>query len=200
MTRGKTGNVPASDPKRSSRNREKLLATALHLFTLQGFDATPTAQISKEAKVSTGTLFYYFPDKNSLIDQLYLSIKKEIAEATRSTDNEAQPTEQRLEQFMRGYIRWGVAHPEKVRFLDQFCTSPGIGAAVKHEAYSEFAWMLELSEAAVREGILRDLPFAFHAVMISRVLNGILMLIESGTAGLSQDKIIENGLEMLWKR
>ena len=123
-----------------------------------------------------------------------------MAEATRSTDNEAQSTEQRLEQFMRGYIRWGVAHPEKVRFLDQFYISPGIGAAVKHEAYSEFAWMFELSEAAVREGILRDLPFAFHAVMISRVLNGILMLIESGTAGLSQDEIIENGLEMLRKR
>ena len=50
MTRLKTGNVSASDPTRSSRNREKILATALHLFTLQGVDATPTAQIRQRGK------------------------------------------------------------------------------------------------------------------------------------------------------
>jgi hypothetical protein len=37
-------------------------------------------------------------------------------------------------------------------------------------------------------------------VMLSRVLNGILALIESGSSEMSQDEIIENGLSMLWKR
>jgi AcrR family transcriptional regulator len=199
MNRESSGRTPASDPGRSSGNREKILATALRLFTLQGVDATPTAQISREAKVSTGTLFHYFLDKNSLIDQVYLSIKKELAEVVRSNDDPTQPTKERIEQCLRGYIIWGVANPEKVRFLDQFYNSPSLGDEVKDQVNDEFAWMFELSDAAVREGILRDLPPEFHAVMISRVINGILTLTASNSTGMSGDEIIENGLAMLWK-
>lgn len=199
MNHGSFDRGSVSDPGRSSGNREKILATALQLFTLQGVDATPTAQISREAKVSTGTLFHYFPDKNSLIDQVYLSIKKELAEVVRSNDDPTQPTKERIEQCLRGYITWGMANPEKVRFLDQFYNSPSLGDEVKDQVNGEFAWMFELSNAAVREGILRDLPPEFHAVMISRVINGILTLTASNSAGMSGDEIIENGLAMLWK-
>lgn len=200
MNRKIPGKTPASDPGRSSGNREKILATALRLFTLQGVDATPTAQISREAKVSTGTLFHYFPDKNSLIDQVYLSIKKELAEVIRSNDSATHTTKERIEQCLRRYISWGMANPEKVRFLDQFYNSPSLGDEVKHQVQDEFAWMLELSDAAVREGILQDLPLEFHAVMISRIINGILTLTESPNTGMSQEGIIGNGLAMLWRR
>jgi AcrR family transcriptional regulator len=184
----------------SSGNREKILVTALRLFTTQGVDGTPTAQISKEVSVSTGTLFHYFPDKNYLVDQLYLSIKKELAEVIRRNDDNTLPTKQRLEQCLRGYIAWGVANQEKARFLDQVYNFPGTREEVKQQAFDDFTWMIELSNSAVREGILQDLPLEFYAVMLSRILNGILTLIESGSTGLSQDEIIENGLMMLWKQ
>ena len=183
----------------SSGNREKILVTALRLFTTQGVDGTPTAQISKEAMVSTGTLFHYFPDKNYLVDQLYLSIKKELAEVIHSNDDSKLPTKQRLEQCLRGYIAWGVADPEKARFLDQVYNYPGVREEVKQQAYDDFTWMMELSNSAVREGILQDLPPRFYAVMLYRILNGILTLIESGSSAMSQEEIIENGLAMLWK-
>jgi AcrR family transcriptional regulator len=199
MSRQKTGKAPNDDTRTSSGNREKILAAALRLFTVQGVDATPTAQISKDAKVSTGTLFHYFPDKTSLIDQLYLSIKKDLAEAIRSNDNETLPTKQRFERCLRGYIAWGVANPEKVRFLDQFYNSPSICDDVKRQAYSDFIWMIELGNAAIRDGVLQDLPREYHVVMVSRIVNGILTLIESGRSGMSPDDIIENGFAMLWK-
>ena len=70
MMRGKT-----------SENREKILATALSLFTERGFFGTPTSLISKEAGVATGTLFFYFQTKEELIDTLYRRIKSEAAQA-----------------------------------------------------------------------------------------------------------------------
>lgn len=191
---------PAIDQVRSSRNREQILSAALRLFTTRGFHATPTSQISKEARISTGTLFHYFPDKNTLINKLYLSIQKEVAEAIRKQDDGALPTKQRLEQCLRGYISWGTANPEKVRFMDQFYNSPSIGDEVKDEAYHEYRWLFEVSDAAVREGILRDLPPGFYTVMILRILNGIIALIASGDTGLSPDEIIGHGLGMIWNR
>lgn len=194
------GNSPGAVPDHAPGNREKILATALHLFTRFGVDATPTSRISREAGVSTGTLFHYFPDKHSLIAQLYVSIKKDMAEAIRVSYNETLPMKQRLEQCLRRYIEWGVANPEKVQFLDQFDNYPGIRDVVMRQAYDDFAWLISLFDAAVREEVLPDLPRKFQMVMLSRVVNGILVLIESGTSGMTQDEIIENGLDMLWKK
>ena len=64
--------APVPVPENIPGNREKILDTALRLFTLYGVDATPTSRISKEAGVSTGTLFHYFPDKDKLVGALYL--------------------------------------------------------------------------------------------------------------------------------
>ena len=199
-TRKTVGGTAASALESVHKNREKILDTALRLFTLYGVDATPTARISKEAGVSTGTLFHYFPDKDRLVDKLYLSIKKEMAGAVRRNDDPSLPTRERIGQGMRGYIAWGVENPLKVRFLDQCYNYPGIGEDVQKQAYDEFSWMTGLITSAVSEGLLPDLPAEFHAMMVYRIISGILALIESGTTGMSADEIIENGLAMFWKR
>lgn len=194
------GRAPAAAPEPASGNREKILTTALRLFTQYGVDATPTARISKEAGVSTGTLFHYFPDKDKLVGALYLSIKKEMAGAIRNNADPTLPTKQRIEKAIHGFILWGVANPLKVRFIDQCYNYPGIGEDVRQEIYEEFSWMEGLMQVAISEGLLPDLPFEFHGTMLYQIMSGILSLIESGESGMSNNEIIDNGLAMLWKR
>jgi len=203
-SRRKAGSPPRQAPARRGRarapgKRERILGAALRLFTTRGFHQTPTARISREAGVSTGTLFHYFPDKNTLIDELYLSIQREVAGAVRKRDDPALPVRDRLGRCFRGYLTWGVSNPGKVRFLSLFYNSPRIGEEVKKEAHREFHWLEELSLAAVREGVIRDLPREFYAVMIPQVLQGILLLISSGETGLSEEEIVESGLGMILK-
>ena len=57
--------------------RELLLEAATKLFVERGLHATPTSAITKEAGVSAGILFHYFKTKDDLIDELYVSLKKE---------------------------------------------------------------------------------------------------------------------------
>jgi len=191
---------PAPAPENVPGNREKILDTALRLFTQYGVDATPTSRISREAGVSTGTLFHYFPDKDKLVGALYLSIKKEMAGAARHGDDSALPTKERILQGLRAFIAWGIANPLKIRFLDQCYNYPGIGEDVREQIYNELSWMAGLMTSAIREGLLPDLPFEFHGTMVYQITSGILSLIESGESGMSNDEIIENGLAMLWKR
>jgi AcrR family transcriptional regulator len=197
----KTALRPAAPgPGNAPGNREKILATALRLFTQYGVDATPTSRISREAGVSTGTLFHYFPDKDTLVGALYVSIKKEMAAAAREDDDPALPVKERISQGIRRFIAWGVANPLKIRFLDQCYNYPGIGEDVHQQIHDEMSWMAGLITAAIREGLLADLPFEFHGMMFYQVMSGILGLIASGESGMSQDEIIENGLAMLWKK
>lgn len=61
--------------------REKLMQSAIKLFSQNGFEATSTNAICKHAGFSAGTLFVHFETKNDLLDSIYLEIKKEYFQA-----------------------------------------------------------------------------------------------------------------------
>lgn len=50
--------------------RNQILHVALHLFIHQSYHGTKTSQISREAKISEGLLFHYFPTKENLLEEL----------------------------------------------------------------------------------------------------------------------------------
>lgn len=47
--------------------RDRIIDTARRLFWEQGFNATGVAQILQEAKVRSGSLYYFFPTKDDLL-------------------------------------------------------------------------------------------------------------------------------------
>lgn len=69
---------PMQQEERSERSRRQILDTALDLFSHQGYRATSVREIADEAGVSTGNLYYHFPDKEaifrSLLDEYWEAI------------------------------------------------------------------------------------------------------------------------------
>ncbi|WP_243669198.1 TetR/AcrR family transcriptional regulator [Methanoculleus chikugoensis] len=59
------------------RKKTAIVATAVRLFTERGgFHGTPpTSLIAREAGISNGTLFHYFPTKEELINFAYFDIE-----------------------------------------------------------------------------------------------------------------------------
>jgi AcrR family transcriptional regulator len=62
-----SGRLLTSRQRQAAARREQILETALGLFAAQGFDATSTRQIAKEAGIAEGLIFHYFPTKASLL-------------------------------------------------------------------------------------------------------------------------------------
>lgn len=58
--------------------KKKVLTTALRLFADNGFHATTTAKIAKQAGVSEGTIYKYFSSKDDLLAKLLQPILMEI--------------------------------------------------------------------------------------------------------------------------
>src|SRR3954471_2256946 len=50
--------------------RQRILAESKKLFTRQGFDTTTTRDIARVAQIGVGTLFNYFPTKESIVECL----------------------------------------------------------------------------------------------------------------------------------
>jgi AcrR family transcriptional regulator len=106
--------------------KEAIMESALELFTTKGFDNTSTASISKNAGVATGTLFTYFESKLELINELYLSTKKELFSSILFEDIPNSFGKDEFYTVWKNMIDWGVSNPCKMKFVIQYSSSPYI--------------------------------------------------------------------------
>ena len=82
-----TGRPLTVRQRQAAARREQILQTALALFAAQGFDATSTRQIAKEAGIAEGLIFHYFPTKASLLT----AILEDRLEGRRAFRSELRP-------------------------------------------------------------------------------------------------------------
>ncbi len=99
--------------------RELLLEAATKLLVERGLHATPTSAISKEAGVSAGILFHYFKTKEDLIDELYISIKKEYTSAILEAIDKIKSDLGKLRLIWSNSWNWALDNDLKFKFLLQ---------------------------------------------------------------------------------
>ncbi len=104
--------------------RDAILKTALALFTERGFYGTPTAMISREAGVATGTLFFYFKTKEELIDILYRQIKSQAAAALREGVDREPDVQMKIRKVGKNALAWATTHPERIPVYGTVCPLP----------------------------------------------------------------------------
>jgi len=72
--------VPKLAKERSQENRRRIEAAALQLFTTQGFHGTNNRGIADKLGVSTGTIYTYFPSKESIFLSLARRYRSQMKE------------------------------------------------------------------------------------------------------------------------
>ena len=70
---------PAGQTAQGAAARERLYATAMRLIAARGYDATTLRDIAKEARVSVGLLYRYFPSKQAIVIALYDDLSTDYA-------------------------------------------------------------------------------------------------------------------------
>jgi AcrR family transcriptional regulator len=75
-------------PKRADarRNYEKILATAREAFA-EGGESTPLEEIARRAGVGIGTLYRNFPNRQSLLEALYVDEVEEVCRSAAEVDD-----------------------------------------------------------------------------------------------------------------
>lgn len=72
----------------AQRYRKELLSKCFDLFANRGYANVTTRQIAKELRVSTGTLYHYFPNKQVLFEQLVEQITLQDIEILNKIDRQ----------------------------------------------------------------------------------------------------------------
>jgi AcrR family transcriptional regulator len=89
--------------EKSQRSREQILESALRLFSHQGYRATSIREIASSAKLSTGSVYHHFKDKEAifraLLDQYWQAIARDDLPFNRALAGGAFPDD--LEELGR---------------------------------------------------------------------------------------------------
>ena len=150
---------------KSEDKHKAILAAAVELIAEQGVSA-PTARIAKLAGIAEGSLFTYFPSKDELLNQLYLSLKSELREAMMNRYPRKESTKNRLHYAWQVYVEWGVANPEKRKVMALLGMSERVSKESKAAGMEAFADINALLHEKGSEGAMRGHPPAFAAAIM----------------------------------
>ena len=123
-----------ADAKAATRRR--ILETAGSLFRSQGFDQTTTRDMAHAAGIAAGTLFNYFPSKESLVLTL-------AAEALEKADGDHRRADA-LEEDLFAYIAAGLRRLKPLRSFIRPALETALSPLAKTEG-NELAETLRLA-------------------------------------------------------
>lgn len=139
--------------------KQAILDTALTLFVSQGFYATSTASIAKQAGVATGTLFHHFPSKDGLMNHLFLNIKQEFADAIQASIKDSGDLKKDAKHLWTSAIQWAMDNPLKQEFFQQYSMSPSIATKIREQAMNSIlGFMGALMQKGQTLGLLANYP------------------------------------------
>lgn len=119
----KRSKVPRKLPQqdRSRITVEAILEATAHILTEEGYDKASTNRIAERAGVSIGSLYQYFPNKESLMAALMEQHSNEIAELVESKlyDLSDQPLEKVIPELIRAVIAAHAINPRLHQVLNE---------------------------------------------------------------------------------
>lgn len=105
--------------------QQRIIESSLKIFSKKGYGSTTTAEIAKDAKVSVGTLFNYYSNKQELVNELYLYANRDYCGYTKNL-KEKKDFEKGMVELWDRCIDYALNNQNTFRFLVIFRNSPEI--------------------------------------------------------------------------
>lgn len=146
--------------------RDEILSAAKRVFAAHGFHQTAIADVAKAAKLSYGTIYWYFDSKDALFraltERAEQALWTHVATAVSGADGDDDP-ERTLTKGVRATFEFFVADPDAARLL----------------AFDRFTDDIErLIVDAQHRGVVVDAPARILAVSVAAVISSIAGRVE----------------------
>jgi AcrR family transcriptional regulator len=142
-----------------SDKRTDILEATLTLISEHGFHGTPMSQVAAEAGVGAGTIYRYFENKEALINELFMEIKREFSQAMLSGSSPEENTEQIFRRVWLNTFNYCIQHPTKMAFLEQFHNSPFQTPETETTTLEFIAPLVAIFQSAMEAGEIKNIPF-----------------------------------------
>ena len=144
--------------------RSDILKASLSLISERGFHGTPMSMIAAEADVGAGTIYRYFENKEALINELFLEIKREISLAMLTDINPKASAKEIFRKIWRNTFDYCVQNPKEMVFLEQYHNSPFQTPEIDAATFQYLAPVISIFETTIKAGDIKNIPFEMLSI------------------------------------
>ena len=172
------------------------MTASLALFAERGFHGTRVPDIAERAGVAVGTIYRYFPNKEALVNAVYLDRKRAFAAAamTAAIDPGAAPRDKAL-ALWRASIVWAQANMPAFRFLELHHHADYLDARSRAAtAETQAVLRAQLTEARAAGAVRTDLSLDVLIALLSGALAGFVRDADAGLFEVDRRTVDAAGL------
>jgi AcrR family transcriptional regulator len=163
MPANRAGTVGLPEIATGGSRRERLLRAALVRFADDGALGATLEDIRRDAGVSVGTLYHYFPDKAGLAAELYVELLAQFQDGFLAELRAHASAEGGVKAGVRFYLRWVSGNRAAAALL--LGERPRAHATLRDRNQRFFAEAMSWWQTHVHYGTLRDLTFDLIAAL-----------------------------------
>lgn len=168
---------------------EKVFQATMELIGENGLHATPMSQISKKSGVSPGTIYHYFDSKETLINELYMDLKREMSTTVFEGYDITSSFKDRFDLIWKNYFHYLCENPLKSSFLEQCSHSPQLVEGYKEELERLTAPFIGFITEGIQTKQIKDIPLPLMFAFISSSIMGTFKLVQDATMEIGEDEI-----------
>jgi len=177
--------------------REQILNTTLDLVAELGFHATSIPLIIKRSGAAAGTIYYYFKNKEELIDTLYSELKREMGAAIVQNIDAQMPFKEKFFLILKNLYNFFINNPKKFEFIEDYSNSPFVRKEIKIINQRHYQEAIDFIESGLKMGVLRDLPINLLMNIIFGNISTLVRMILLEEIEAST-KLLENTIQSSW--
>lgn len=181
---------------KSDEKRRQIREAAISEVVEGGFSGASTARLARRARVSVGTLYIYFPDKDTLFRDVYLELKSELRALLMDAAASHEASADKLRAMWHALHRFATQSPQAFIFAEIIGTSNILSTESKAESRALAGDVLTIVEAALADGTLKPAPLAAILAMLT---GPAMHLARNAAAGAEMDpSVIDTTFNLLW--
>ncbi len=136
--------------------KQRILLTMLELVVKQGVHATPISQLATEAKVATGTIYYYFENKEQILCEIYKMIRKDFGNILIKNSDSDSP-EVIFKKYWKDLYQYYITNPAAFQFYEHVAKPPIIPLSLIEETKSYYRKQADFFWEGVKNGTLKNI-------------------------------------------
>ncbi|MDW7694807.1 TetR/AcrR family transcriptional regulator [Flammeovirgaceae bacterium SG7u.111] len=174
--------------------KESIISAALELLVENGIHATPMSAIAKSANTGMGTIYNYFPNKEILINAIYVIIKQKEESILLNAPKEGSIKAQ-FEQYYRIVTDFYLDNPLYFKFIQQLQSSPIITKESKKEGYKAVESVIQLLKDGQEAGLVKEIKIE---ELLQFLGGAIISYLRWVTTYEINNSSINNQLRLVW--
>lgn len=177
--------------------REQILNATLKLIVQKGIESTPMSEIARAADTGMGAIYNYFPNKESLVNELYFYLKTKESSIIAEGYDKSLSVKQRFVYLWKKMITYFLSEPLDFMFLEQFYYSPAIDPKAKHHGSLYLRDLDEVYLDGQKQQLMKDGDIKEWIGFTSGSLVSLVKLHHSNYIAL-REETIDNYIQAAW--